>query len=307
MLNVLKFLLKLILTLAIIGAAAWFGYKKYHSYIQNPWTRDGQIRTQVIQVAPRVSGMVTKIYISDNQLVKKGDLLFELDRSKYMLKLLQAKARLKRALEVSKGAKIEYQRVQNIYNRDKGAVSQKDFTRNQINYYKSLADVDSSKESLNIAKLNLKWTKVRATVDGWVSNINFQLGTQAVANKPILALVDKNSFWVFGFFKESAIKDIKIGDKASVILMAYPDTPLLAKVVSIAWGISHTDGNPGGNLLPKVKPVFPWIRLAQRIPVKLKLDEPLPKNIKLRFGLTASVMIMPMKHQQNDQNNSTSF
>jgi len=293
MLNILKFLLKLIITLAIISASAWFGYKKYKDYIQNPWTRDGQARTQVIQVAPRVSGMVTKIYVSDNQIVKKGDLLFEIDKSKYRFKVLQSKARLKRALEISKGAKIEYQRVQNIYNRDRGAVSQKDFTRNQINYYKSLADVDSAKESLNIAKLNLKWTKIRATVDGWVSNINFQLGTQAVANKPLLALVDKSSFWVFGFFKENNIKNIKVGDRAVVTLMAYPDTPLQAKVVSIAWGISHSDGNPGGNLLPKVKPVFPWIRLAQRIPVKIKLDEPLPKDIKLRFGLSASVMIMP--------------
>jgi len=293
MLNILKFLLKLIITLAIISASAWFGYKKYKDYIQNPWTRDGQVRTQVIQVAPRVSGMVTKIYVSDNQIVKKGDLLFEIDKSKYRFKVLQSKARLKRALEISKGAKIEYQRVQNIYNRDRGAVSQKDFTRNQINYYKSLADVDSAKESLNIAKLNLKWTKIRATVDGWVSNINFQLGTQAVANKPLLALVDKSSFWVFGFFKENNIKNIKVGDRAVVTLMAYPDTPLQAKVVSIAWGISHSDGNPGGNLLPKVKPVFPWIRLAQRIPVKIKLDEPLPKDIKLRFGLSASVMIMP--------------
>ena len=155
-----------------------------------------------------------------------------------------------------------------------------------------MADIDAAKESLNIAKLNLEWTKVRAEVDGWVSNINFQLGTQAVANRDMLALVDKNSFWVFGFFRENMIKDIKIGDKAVVTLMAYPNTPIKGRVESIAWGISHSDGNPGGNLLPKVKPVFPWIRLAQRIPVKVKLNSPLPKDIKLRFGMSASVMIM---------------
>jgi multidrug resistance efflux pump len=283
--------IKILITLVVIGCAAYFGYKKYEDYITNPWTRDGQVRTQVIQVAPRVSGMVTKIYVQDNQAVKKGDLLFEIDDSKYKLKLHQAQARYKRALEASKGAKIEYERVQKIFKRDPGAVSQKDFTRNQVNYYKSLADVESAKETLNIAKLNLQWTKVRATVDGWVSNINFQLGTQAVANKHILALVDKNSFWVFGFFKEDVVGDIEIGDKAIVTLMAYPKTPLEGKVVSIAWGISHSDGNPGQNLLPKVKPVFPWIRLAQRIPVKIKLNEPLPNGVKLRFGLSASVMI----------------
>jgi RND family efflux transporter MFP subunit len=249
----------------------------------------------VIQVAPRVSGMVKAIYIKDNQFVKKGDLLFEIDDSKYRYKVLQAEARLKRALEAAKGAKIEYERVKTIYKRDKGAVSQKDYTRYEVNYFKALADVDGAKEALNTAKLNLSWTKVYASVDGWVSNINFQLGTQAVANKPILALVDKNSFWVFGFFKEDSIKDIKIGDRAIVTLMAYPDTPLKGKVESIAWGISHSDGNPGQNLLPKVKPVFPWIRLAQRIPVKIKLDEPLPNDIKLRYGLSASVVIMSHK------------
>jgi multidrug resistance efflux pump len=283
--------IKIVITLIVLGCAGYFGYKKYEEYITNPWTRDGQVRTQVIQIAPRVSGMVTKIYVEDNQEVKKGDLLFEIDQSKYKLKLLQAQARYKRALEASKGAKIEYERVQTIFKRDPGAVSQKDFTRNQVNYYKSLADVESAKEALNIAKLNLKWTKVYATVDGWVSNINFQLGTQAVANKHILALVDKNSFWVFGFFKEDVVGDIEIGDKAVVTLMAYPDTPLYGKVISVAWGISHSDGNPGQNLLPKVKPVFPWIRLAQRIPVKIELDTPLPSHVKLRFGLSASVMI----------------
>ena len=108
---------------------------------------------------------------------------------------------------------------------------------------------------------------------------------------PIMALVDENAYWVFGFFREDAIPEVKVGDKAMVTLLAYPDTPLSGKVESIAWGIAHSDGNPGNNLLPSVKPVFQWIRLAQRIPVRIKLDT-LPENVKLRFGLTASVMVL---------------
>jgi len=286
-----KRFIKLILTLTLIASTIYFGYEKYRRYIDNPWTRDGQVRTQVIQVAPRVTGMVTKIHIKDNQHVKKGDLLFEIDPSQYELKVKQAQARLKRTLEAAKGTKIEYERVKSIYAKDRGAVSQKDLVRNETNYFKSLADIESATEALNAAKLNLSYTKVYAEVDGYVSNINFQIGTQATANRPLLALVDEHSFWVFGFFKESAIPHVKVGDKAVVTLLAYPDTPLKGTVESIAWGISHTDGNPGSNLLPSVKPVFQWIRLAQRIPVRIKLD-PLPKNIKLRFGLTASVMIL---------------
>ena len=290
----IKNTIKLLLTLTVIGAAVYFGYQKYQTYTQNPWTRDGQVRTQVIQIAPRVTGMVTKIHVKDNQRVKKGDLLFEIDPSQYQLKVNQAQARLQRTLEAAKGTKIEYERIKKIYEKDRGAVSQKDYVRSETNYFKSLADIDAATESLNAAKLNLAYTKVYAEVDGYVSNINFQIGTQATANKPLLALVDTSSFWVFGFFKEDAIPEVREGDDAIVTLMAYPDTPLKGKVESIAWGISPSDGNPGPNLLPSVKPVFQWIRLAQRIPLRIKLDH-LPENVKLRVGMTASVMIKKRK------------
>ncbi|HIQ27410.1 MAG TPA: HlyD family secretion protein [Sulfurovum sp.] len=293
----MKTLIKLFVTLSLLALAAYFGYTRFEAYIENPWTRDGQVRTQVIQITPRVNGMVTKIHIVDNQKVKTGDLLFEIDPSQYQVKVDQAKARLQRTLEAAKGKKIEYERVKSIYARDKGAVSQKDLVRNETNYYKSLADIDSSRESLNMAKLNLSYTKVYAEVDGYVSNINFQIGSQATANKPILALVDKNAYWVFGFFREDAIPEVEVGDTAKVTLLAYPDTALTGKVESIAWGIAHSDGNPGNNLLPSVKPVFQWIRLAQRIPVRIKLEN-VPEDVKLRFGLTASVMILKDKNNK---------
>ena len=295
--STIKKLFKLLLTLSILGTALFFAYNRYIDYIENPWTRDGQVRTQVIQVTPRVNGMVTKIHIVDNQKVKRGDLLFEIDPSQYQVKLNQSKAKLQRAKEAAKGTKIEFERVKNIYSKDRGAVSQKDLVRNETNYYKSLANIDSIKEQVNAAQLNLSYTKVFAEVDGYVSNINFQIGSQASANKPILALVDENSYWVFGFFREDSIPNVNIGDIAKITLLAYPDTPLSGKVESIAWGIAHSDGNPGNNLLPSVKPVFQWIRLAQRIPVRIKLDK-LPKNIKLRFGLTASVMILKNRNKQ---------
>ncbi len=297
----IKKIIKLLLTLSIIGAAGFFAYNKYRVYIDNPWTRDGQVRTQVIQVTPRVNGMVIKIHVVDNQEVKIGDLLFEIDPSQYQVKLNQSEARLQRTREAAKGTKIEFERVKNIYTKDKGAVSQKDLVRNETNYYKSLADIDSSEEAVNTAKLNLSYTKVFAEVDGYVSNINFQIGSQATANKAILALVDENSYWVFGFFREDTIPEVKIGDIAMVTLLAYPDIPLSGKVESIAWGIAHSDGNPGNNLLPSVKPVFQWIRLAQRIPVRIKLDT-LPEEIKLRFGLTASVMVLKNENERAKDN-----
>ena len=287
----MKLFIKIILNTLIFGSAIYFGYDKFQDYFNNPWTRDGQVRAQVIQVSPRVSGMVTSISVIDNQFVKKGDLLFEIDRAPFDIQIAQTKAELKRERVNLRGTKIEYERVNKISKRDKGAVSQKDLIRHEVNYEKSLAKIDTLSEKLNAVKLDLTFTKVYASVDGYVSNINFQIGSQARANQAILALVDSNSFWVFGYFRESMIADIKIGDNAKVTLMAYKNKPISGIVESIGWGIAPSDGNPGSNLLPSIKPVFQWIRLAQRIPVRIKLDK-LPDGIELRFGLTASVMIM---------------
>jgi len=295
-LKTVKLLIKILLNGALLFIGAYFAYDKFHEYFNNPWTRDGQVRAQVIQISPRISGTVTKIHIIDNQFVHKGDLLFEIDPVPFEIQVAQTQAELKREEVNARGRKIEYERVNKISRHDQGAVSQKDLIRHEVNYFGSLAKIDTLKEKLNTAKLNLTFTKVYASVDGYVSNINFQIGSQAVANHPILALVDANSFWVFGFFRENMIAQIAIGDHAKVTLMTYPNTPISGEVESIGWGISHSDGNPGSNLLPSINPVFQWIRLAQRIPVRIKLDA-LPQGVDLRFGLSASVMILERKQE----------
>ena len=280
------------LNLALLAAVAWYAYQALEDHLANPWTRDGQVRGQVIQVAPRVSGMVTRIAVIDNQYVRAGDLLFELDPEPFEIAVSQAEANLKRARISSRASEIEYERLQEIARQDAGAVSAKDLNRREASYLQSLSVIDVTSEQLRSARLNLGYTRVRASVDGYVSNINFQIGDQAVANTPILALVDSNSFWVFGYFRESEIGKIRIGDPARVTLMAYPDQPLAGTVESLGWGIAPSDGNSGYNLLPSIKPVFQWIRLAQRIPVRVKLAA-LPEGVILRYGLTASVMILP--------------
>ena len=285
-----KFILGVI-NLTLVAVVAWFAYQAFEQYINNPWTRDGQVRGQVIQVSPRVSGMVINISVIDNQFVRRGDLLFEIDREPFDIAIAQAQANLERDQISSKASKIEYERLLDIVEKDAGAVSARDLNRREAGYLQSLSQIQVAEENLRSAKLNLGYTKVYASVDGYVSNINFQIGAQAVANTPILALVDSNSFWVFGYFRESEIGAINIGDSARVTLMAYPEQSLQGTVESLGWGIAPSDGNTGYNLLPSIKPVFQWIRLAQRIPVRVKLA-PLPDGVQLRYGLTASVMIL---------------
>jgi multidrug resistance efflux pump len=280
-----------IVNLALVAAVAWWAYDAFKDYLRNPWTRNGQVRGWVIQVSPRVTGMVTRIGVVDNQFVRAGDLLFEIDPEPFEIAISQAEANLERARISSRASKIEYERLQEIYDKDKGAVSQRDLNRREASYLQSLSHIDVAEENLRVAKLNLEYTRVVASVDGYVSNVDFQIGSQAVANQPIIALVDSNSFWVFGYFRESEIGRIHIGDPARVTLMAYPDEPLTGTVESLGWGIAPGDGNTGFNLLPSIKPVFQWIRLAQRIPVRVRL-ETVPEGVELRFGLTASVMVM---------------
>jgi multidrug resistance efflux pump len=149
----------------------------------------------------------------------------------------------------------------------------------------------SSQAKVREAELNLKFTQVRAPVDGYVTNLNLRLGSQAVADQATLALIDVNSFWVHGFFRENYIEPIQPGDRAVVTLMTYPDTPIEGRVESLAWGIAQDDGSVGDKLLPRISPTFEWIRLAQRVPIRVRLLT-IPDTIKLRVGTTASVMVM---------------
>lgn len=298
----IKKLFVIALNLIIIGGAIYFGYQKYQEYFDNPWTRNGQVRANIIKVAPRVSGPVVYVAVVDNQFVRKGELLFQIDPTTYENTLSQAESSLERAKISSKGKKIELDRLLDIQRKDRGAVSLKDITRRQISYEESLIQIKVSEQKLEAAKLNMEFTQVFASVDGYVSNLDIREGTQAVANQPLLALVDVNSFWVFGYFRENQLANIKIGDEAKVTLMAYPEQPIEAVVDSVGWGIAPQNGAVGYNLLPSVNPVFQWIRLAQRIPVKITLAS-LPDGVSLRFGMTASIMVM--EEQQSLESEQT--
>jgi multidrug resistance efflux pump len=153
------------------------------------------------------------------------------------------------------------------------------------------AQLRAAQAALDSAKLDLEFTKVTAPVDGYVTNLELRLGSQAVANQAALALVDVNSFWVHGYFKETVVGDIEKGDRAVVTLMSYPDTPLEGAVDSIGWGIAQDDGSTGEDLLPSISPTFEWIRLAQRVPVRVHLND-VPEEVKLRVGTTGSVLVM---------------
>ena len=353
-----KFVLTGLVVLAAVGVILF----KYRDYVTNPWTRDGQVRAEVVQIAPRVSGPIVNLPVRDNQFVKAGDLLLEIDPRTFQAALDQARADLdntrdeidsldkqveaaKASVAVSQAAvtqaaiaidayeaniektQAEYKRQQNLLQKD--ATSQRMVEKAKADYAVNLdqkraaeaslaqaraslsqaeanlavaianrgasgaenARLRAAEAAVRQAQLDLEFVQVRAPVDGYVTNLSLRLGSQMVGNQPALALVDVNSFWIHGFFKENYIENIAEGDRAIITLMTYPDTPLEGRVDSLGWGIAQTDGSTGYNLLPSISPTFEWIRLAQRVPVRVHLLT-VPEEVKLRVGTTASVLVM---------------
>jgi multidrug resistance efflux pump len=367
----MKPIVKIITTGVIVLAALGMIAYKYHDYMKYPWTRDGLVRAQVVQIVPRVSGALVRVPIQNNQLVKKGDLLFEIDPSTFQANVNLARAQLDNMRDIVKslaeqvdglkrnveqhqaeisqakfeveGSAAQAENARIILGRAKelfaeATNTQRDVDDKSMAYQVALAQLGAARArvsqmtaaleqakhdlargladlgvlgednprlrraaaDLEIAQLNLDFTKVWAPTDGYVTNLQLRVGDSAVANQPMLAVIDANSFYVQAFFRETFVGNFQKGDRAVVTLMSYPDTPLEASVDSIGWGIAQQNGSTGFELLPSVKPTFEWIRLAQRIPVIVRIEK-VPDNIKLRAGTTASVVVITGTSTDGDQ------
>ena len=283
--------MRYIITLGAIILAGLVLANMFQEYLFHPWTRDDHVRAQIIKITPRVGGPIVDLTVHDNQSVNKGDLLFKIDPRTYALAIEQAEAQLKQAQATKLVKEDQARRAQILHKKDKGAISEQALVRKDNDLLVALANVDVAEASLHAAYLDMEFTEVRAPVDGYVTNLLLRYGSQTVANQPALALVDTDSFWVHGFFKETQIRNIRPGNKAVIKLMAYPDTPLDGVVENMGWAIAQQDGAPDADLLPTINPSFDWIRLAQRIPVRIRLTR-IPEEVDLRAGTTASVFII---------------
>jgi multidrug resistance efflux pump len=283
--------MRYLITLVAVVAAGMVLASMFREYLFQPWTRDGHVRAQVIKITPRVGGPIIDLPIHDNQAVTSGDLLFSIDPRTYQLAIEQAEARLKQALASERVKMDQAQRARELSKKDKGAISEQALVRKENDLLVAKANVKVAEANLHAAELDLEFTEVRAPVDGYVTNLLLRYGSQTVANQPALALIDTSSFWVHGFFKETQIENIRPDNKVVIKLMSYPDTPLEGVVESMGWGIAQQDGAPAADLLPTINPSFDWIRLAQRIPVRIRLTR-VPDEVDLRVGTTASVFVM---------------
>ena len=276
-------------TLVIAAVAGWIIWTEYQRYTEYPWTRDGQVRANVVGIAPRVPGPIIRVAVIDNQHVKKGDLLFEIDPADYQAAVDQVKAQVLAAAATLTQRKQELDRQTELFEKKVNAL--KDFQDAQDSYETAKADLAAAKASLVTAELRLSYTKIYATVNGDVTNMNISEGAYASTGVQVMALVDRDSYWIAAYFKETQLRHIAAGDTAIISLMGNEDVPFTGTVRSVGWGIFVTDGSSaeGTALLPEVSPTIDWVRLPQRFPVRIQVDD--SGRAELRMGQTASVTI----------------
>jgi RND family efflux transporter MFP subunit len=285
--SVLLLILRLLVTLAIVVAALVAARWLWIHYQVEPRTRDGRVRADFVPIAPDVSGLVTSIAVHDNQAVHIGDPLFVIDRARYTLALADARERV--VNERAQLAEAEREDRRNVNLADLASTESREQSSSRVEVLR--ASLNQANTAVDLAKLNLDRTEVKATVNGTVTDLNLRPGSYYAAGRPALTLIDSDSFYVVGYFEENKLPRIHIGDPARVQLMG--ETRILnGRVESITSGIEDRERTPDANLLANVNPTFNWVRLAQRIPVRIALDAK-PDDVLLIMGRTVSVDVLP--------------
>ncbi|MBX9800698.1 MAG: HlyD family secretion protein [Burkholderiaceae bacterium] len=282
--------LRYIITGVLLLLAILFGKYLWDDNMYSPWTRDGRVKANIIHIAPDVSGIVTRVEVKDNQFVHKGDILFTIDKSRYAHVLTQAEATLA-AQQAEKGMRSkEAARRSGL---DASIVTSEN--REAAASLSSIAGAkyQAAAAARDTAQLNLERTDVRAPVDGYVTNLHVYAGDFATSGVPQLAVIDSNSYYVSGYFEETKLPYLKVNDKVEMRLMSGGAT-LQGHIESISRGITDREANTGRELLADINPTFNWVRLAQRVPVRIRIDD-LDKDHQLVAGMTCTVIVQPAK------------
>lgn len=271
----------LVLLVALAAAATVWRF-----YVAAPWTRDGRVRVQVAGVAPQVSGQIVDLKVADNQTVKRGDILYVIEAFDFEVAVTQAEAEVK-----NREADLQVKQAQSVRRQELSTVSTSVEEKQQFAGTAKIAEaaLETAKAQLAQARVNLQRTTVRAPVNGRVTNLLLRVGDYASQGSVNVRVIDTDSFWIDGYFEETKMAAIRVGDPAEMALMGY-DAPLRGTVESITLGIATANAAPSTQGLPNVDPVYTWVRLAQRVPVRIRIDH-VPDGVPLVAGMTATVVV----------------
>ncbi|MGU7782218.1 efflux RND transporter periplasmic adaptor subunit [Burkholderia sp. PU8-34] len=286
---------QILLTLIVVVVAGLVLWRIINYYMFSPWTRDGRVNANVIQVAPDVSGLITSVDVVDNQPVKRGQVLFVIDQARYALAERLAKATLDQRRATLAQAKREYARNQQLGN----LVASEQVEESRTRVEQGEAALEDAQVSLDTARLNLQRTTIVSPVDGYLSDRAPRVGEYVPAGRAVLSVVDQHSFRVDGYFEETKLRGIHIGQPVDITVMGEPRA-LRGHVQSIVAAIEDRDRTQSANLLPNVNPAFSWVRLAQRVPVRVALDE-VPDDFRMIAGRTATVAMRAPDARRDDK------
>jgi RND family efflux transporter MFP subunit len=273
-------------TLLLLAAAVLAAVVIWDFYVTAPWTRDGIVRVQVAGVAPQVSGQITEIRVVDNQYVHQGDVLYVIDPFDFQVALDVDKAQLRQKAADLQVKRMQAERRQHLTSLATTPEEQQQYVGNAT---QAQAAFDAAQQQVEQADINLKRTVVRSPVNGYVTNLLLRLGDYAHAGTVNISVIDADSYWIDGYFEETKMAHICIEDRAEAQLMGYHD-PIIGRVQSVTRGISVSNAAPSTQGLPNVDPIYTWVRLAQRVPVRIRITH-VPDGVPLVSGMTATVTI----------------
>ncbi len=280
---------RILVTVVLVILALIAGNWVWNYYLYAPWTRDGKVRAEIITLSPDVSGWVRELNIEDNQTVSHGDPLFSIDATRYQAAQAKAEAQLLYQQEALRLAQHQYQRRQDLHRSNNNSISKEALESAGIQAQLAKANVALANAELDSANINLERTRIHAPADGTIVNLTLQEGNFVNQGNPVVSMVKAGSFYVTGYFEETKLPLVHLGQNASVILMNGSRT-LRGTVTSVGQAIANANTQTDRQLLPQVQQTFNWVRLAQRIPVHIELES-VPDDILLAAGMTATVRL----------------
>ena len=286
---------RVVLTLLVVAFACVVVWRMTMYYMFAPWTRDGHIRADIVQIAPDVSGLIKQVEVRDNQPVTRDQVLFVIDQERFKLALRQAQATLADRKETLAQAQRESRRNKGLGN----LVAREQLEESQSREMRAQAALTEAQVAVDSAQLNLDRTVVRSPVDGYVNDRAPRVNEFVTAGRPVLSIVDSSSFHIDGYFEETKLDGIHVGQRVDIRVIG-DNARLRGHVESIVAGIEDRDRSSGQNLLPNVNPAFSWVRLAQRIPVRIAFDD-VPADFRMIAGRTATVSIIGDKVKDGDK------
>ena len=283
MLKVLRYVATGVLVVAALVAAR----HGWQVYMTSPWTRNGTVRVQVANVAPQISGQIVEVQTSDNRHVYKGDILYVIEKFDFVVALDNAKATI-----LNREADLAVKTAQNARRAALTTLSTS-IEEKQVfegNAKMAEAALASAKAALVQAEINLQRTEVRSPVDGYVTNLLMRVGDFARAGTANISVIDEQSYWIDAYFEETKLANIHVGDPVEAMLLGF-QAPISGRIESITGGISAANAASSTQGLPNVDPIFTWVRLAQRIPVRIRIEQ-VPPGVSLVAGMTCSVSVI---------------